>query len=180
MNRFLLPLLILLWSLLYTGWWNCNRKPLCSGEPIVAAATPEVAIPAPVADSVKVADTVKVVTPEEQILFTPLDVYFAVNQSGIKKTAEVETFIATAKSYFEKYPDKQLLITGHADSDGSDELNQRLSENRAKQTKSFLLKEGFKASQLTTEGKGEKEPIASNDTPEGKSQNRRSTIRLKE
>lgn len=179
MNRFLLPFLILLWSLLYTGWWNCNRKPLCSGESIAAVATPEVAIPAPVIDSVKVADTIKIVTPEEQILFTPLDVYFAVNQSGIKKTAEVETFIATAKSYFEKYPDKQLLITGHTDGDGSAELNQRLSENRAEQTQSFLLKEGFKASQLTTEGKGETEPIASNDTPEGKSQNRRSTIRLK-
>ena len=106
MNRFLLPLLILLWSLLYTGWWNCNRKPLCLGEPIASAATTEVAIPAPVNDSVKVADTVKVVTPEEQILFTPLDVYFALNQSGIEKTAEVETFIATAKKYFEKYPGK--------------------------------------------------------------------------
>ena len=72
------------------------------------------------------------------------------------------------------------MITGHADSDGSDELNQRLSENRAKQTKSFLLKEGFKVSQLATEGKGEKEPIASNDTDDGKAKNRRSTIRLKE
>lgn len=180
MNRFLSPLLILLWSLLYTGWWNCNRKPLCSSEPIAAAATPEVAIPATVIDTVKMADTVKVATPEEQILFKPLDVYFAVNQSGIKKTAEVETFIATAKKYFEKYPDKQLLITGHTDSDGSDELNQRLSESRAKQTKVFLQKEGFKESQLSIEGKGEKEPMVSNDTEEGKSQNRRSTIRLKE
>lgn len=176
MNRFLLPLLILLWSLLYTGWWNCNRKPLCSGEPVVAeTAAAVVAPPPPPVDT-----TTKVVTAEEQILFTPLDVYFDVNQSGIKKTAEVETFLTTAKAYFEKYPDKQLLITGHADSDGSDELNQRLSENRAKQTKTFLLKEGIKAAQLVTEGKGEKEPAASNDTEEGKAQNRRSTIRLKE
>lgn len=186
MNRFLLPLLILLWSLLYTGWWNCNRKPLCSGDPIVTDTTSMVVAATPMIDSTKLTDSVKVdtvkvaTTPEEQILFTPLDVYFKVNQSGIEKTAEVEAFIETAKKYFEKYPDKALLITGHADSDGSDELNQRLSENRAKQTKSFLLKEGFKASQLTTEGKGEKEPIASNDTPEGKAKNRRSTIRLKE
>lgn len=185
MNRFLLPLLILLWSLLYTGWWNCNRKPLCSGEPIVTDTTPMVVATTPTIDSTKLADSVKVdtvkvaATPEEKILFTPLDVYFKVNQSGIDKTAEVETFIATAKKYFEKYPDKQLLITGHTDSDGSDALNQQLSENRAKQTKSFLLKEGIKASQMTTEGKGEKEPIASNDTPEGKVKNRRSTIRLK-
>jgi outer membrane protein OmpA-like peptidoglycan-associated protein len=179
MNRFILPLLILLWSLLYTGWWNCNRKPLCSGEPIAVDTVPIAATP-PVIDTVQVVDTVKVVTPEEQILFTPLDVYFEVNKSGIKKTAEVETFITTAKKYFEKYPDKQLLITGHTDSDGSDELNQRLSVNRANQTKSFLMKEGFKASQLITEGKGEKEPLESNDTPEGKAKNRRSTIRLKD
>jgi outer membrane protein OmpA-like peptidoglycan-associated protein len=176
MNRFLLPLLILLWSLLYTGWWNCNRKPLCSGIAVADTTSMVVAPPPPPVDTT----TAKVVTAEEQILFTPLDVYFDINQSGIKKTAEVETFLATAKKYFEKYPDKQLLITGHADSDGSDELNQRLSEIRANQTKTFLLKEGIKAAQLVTEGKGEKEPAASNDTEEGKAQNRRSTIRLKE
>ena len=77
-----------------------------------------------------------------------------------------------------KYPKLILELSSHTDSRGSDELNQRLSENRAKQTKSFLLKEGFKESQLTTEGKGEKEPIASNDTPSGKAKNRRSTLRL--
>lgn len=178
MNKFLLPLLILLWSLLYTGWWNCNCKPLCLDEPIAAVATSKVAISSSVIDSVKIVDSEKVVTPEEQTLFTPLDVYFALNQSGIKKSAEVEIFISTAKKYFEKYPDKKLLITGHTDSDGSDALNQQLSESRAKQTESFLFKEGFKASQLTTEGKGEKEPIASNDTPSGKAKNRRSTLRL--
>eukprot|EP01041_Mallomonas_annulata_P026287 gene26287-47557_t len=150
MNRFLLPFLILLWSLLYTGWWNRNCKPLCLGDSIAAVATSEVAISSSDIESVKIVDSVKVVTPEEQILFTQLDVYFALYQS--------------AKKYFEKYPDKKLLITGHTDSDGSDALNQQLSENRAKQTKSFLLKEGFKASQLTTEGRGEKEPIAPNDT----------------
>jgi OOP family OmpA-OmpF porin len=180
MNRFLLPLLILLWSLLYAGWWNCNRRPLCLGEPIAAVAASEVVISSSVIDLVNIVDSVKVVTPEEQILFTPLDVYFALNQSGIKKTAEVETFLSTAKKYFEKYRDKKLVIIGHTDSDGSDALNQQLSESRAKQTKSFLLKEGFKESQLTTKGKGEKEPIAPNDTPDGKAKNRRSTIRLQE
>lgn len=104
MNRFLLPLLILLWSLLYTGWWNCNRKPLCSGEPIAAAATPEAAIPASVTDhSLRVVDTGKVVTLGEQILLTPLSVYFSVNQSSIRKMAAGETFIETVKSYFKKY-----------------------------------------------------------------------------
>jgi outer membrane protein OmpA-like peptidoglycan-associated protein len=174
MNRFLLPLLILLWSLLYTGWWNCNRKPLCSGEPIVAEAAAAVVAPPPPID------TVKVVTAEEQILFTPLDIYFDVNQAGIKKTAAVDSFLSTAQKYLAKYPEKQLLVTGHTDSDGGDDFNQKLSERRAAQTKTFLVKEGIKAGQMTTEGDGEKNPIASNDTDEGKAQNRRSTVRLKE
>ncbi len=179
MNRFLLPILILLWSLLYTGWWNCNRKPLCSGEPMAAAATP--AVVAPSVDTVKIVDAPPPApTPEEQILFTPLDVYFDVNQAGIKKNPEVENFLATAKKYFAKYPEKQLLVTGHTDSDGSDDSNQKLSERRANQTKTFLLKEGFKAAQIATDGKGETAPVASNDTDEGKVKNRRSTIRLKE
>jgi outer membrane protein OmpA-like peptidoglycan-associated protein len=172
MNRFLLPLLILLWSLLYTGWWNCNRKPLCSGTAVA------VVVPPPL--SVDTTTTSPVVTHEEKNLFTPLDVYFDVNQSGIKKTAVVDTFLSIAKTYLEKYPEKQLLITGHTDSDGSDELNQKLSERRAVQTKTFLQKEGIKAAQMTTEGKGEKEPVASNDTAEDKAQNRRSTVKLKE
>ncbi len=175
MNRFLLPILILLWSLLHTGWWNCNRKPLCSGEPVVAEATSAVVAPPPPS-----IDTVKVVTAEEQILFTPLDLYFDVNQSGIKKTAEVDTFLSTAKKYLEKYPEKQLLVTGHTDSDGGDDFNQKLSERRASQTKAFLAKEGIKATQMTTEGNGEKNPVASNDTDDGKAKNRRSTVRLKE
>ncbi|CAH0995439.1 Peptidoglycan-associated lipoprotein [Emticicia aquatica] len=179
MNRLLLFLLILLWSLAYSWFWNCKRKPFCTEELAVvtlADSTNSTVVSTPEAT---LADTIKKITPEEQIVFKPLDVYFAVNQSGIDKTAEVDSFLTIAKKYFEKYPDKQLLITGHTDSDGSEELNQRLSENRAKQTQSFLVKEGFKASQIVTEGKGENEPLAPNDTPEGKSKNRRSTIRLK-
>lgn len=166
--------------MLETGWWNCNRKPLCSGEPIASAASAEVTIPISVVDSLKIADKVKEVSPEEQILFTPLDVYFNLYLLVIKKTAEVETFISTAKKYLEKYPGKKLLITGHNDSDSPDAMNQRLSESRAKQIKFYLLKEGFIASQLIIIGKVEKEPVAPNDTPEGKAKNRRCTLRLKE
>ena len=138
--------------------------------------TTSVATPVPV-----MPDTVTIVaTPEEQIFFTSLDVYFEANKTGIKRTPEVETFLATAKKYFEKNPDKVLQITGYSDSDGSDELNQRLSERRAEKAKDFLVKEGIKSSQIMTEGKGEKEPLASNDTAEGKAKNRRSTIRLKQ
>lgn len=143
---------------------------------ITTDTTMSVATPVPV-----MTDTVtKAAMPEEQILLAPIDVYFEANKTGITKTPEVEMFLADAKKYFEKYPEKILQITGHSDSDGSDELNQRLSERRAEQTKAYFVKEGIKSSQIMTDGKGEKEPLASNDTAEGKAQNRRSTIRLKQ
>ena len=179
MNRFLILILILLLSLVYSWFWNCKRKPYCYAGAAVVVDT------MPIMDSVTVppppppVDTTNY-TPEEKILFKPLDVYFASGQSGINKTAEVDTFLVTAKKYFDKYPEKQLLITGHTDSDGSDELNQGLSISRANKLKNFLISDGIKANQMTTEGKGETEPIASNDNDEGKAKNRRATIRLKQ
>lgn len=177
MNRLLILLLILLWSLGYSWFWNCHRKPFCYTGTVASLDH------TPVMDSVATpasqpADTVQL-TAEEQILFKPLDVYFISGQTGILHTPEVDTFLVTAKKYLTKYPDKQLLIIGHTDGDGSDEANQKLSEIRASKVKSLLATDGIKANQMTTEGKGEKEPIASNDTKEGKAKNRRATIRLK-
>lgn len=175
MNRFLILVLILLWSLAYSWFWNCNRRPYCFSGTAVSLDTH------PVTDSTTITSPVDTVqlTVEEQILFTPLDVYFVSGQSGILHTAAVDTFLVTAKRYLAKYPEKQLLITGHTDGDGAEEKNQVLSEARAEKVKSLLVTEGIKANQMSTDGKGEKEPIASNDTNEGKAKNRRATIRLK-
>jgi OOP family OmpA-OmpF porin len=125
------------------------------------------------------ADTVQL-TAEEQILFKPLDVYFVSGQTSILHTPEVDTFLVTAKRYLAKYANKQLLIIGHTDNTGTDESNQKLSELRAGKLKSLLAAQGIREVQMTTEGKGAKEPIASNNNEEGKAKNRRATIRLKE
>ena len=177
MNRLLILLLILLWSLAYSWFWNCHRKPYCySGTVVSLDNTPVIdSVATPASQS---ADTVQL-TPEEQILFKPLDVYFVSGQTGILHTPEVDTFLVTAKRYLAKYPEKQLLITGHTDGDGAEEANQKLSEIRASKVKGLLTTEGISATQMATEGKGEKEPIASNETNEGKAKNRRATIRLK-
>ena len=181
MNRYLLPLLILLGSLLYSWFWNCVRKPeceYCKAEANAAMAAPSATLPA--ATEQPKADTLQAnLTPEEKLLFTPLDVYFEVNKSSIAKTAEIDTFLVTAKKYLAKKTDEKLLVTGHTDSDGSDELNQKLSLKRAEIAKQLLVKDGFNTSQIEVAGMGEKEPIAPNDTPENKAKNRRATIRLK-
>lgn len=70
-------------------------------------------------------------------------------------------------------PDLNLALIGHTDDQGSDASNQRLSERRASAVKAWLVSAGIVASRLTADGRGEAEPIASNDTAEGRALNRR-------
>ena len=68
---------------------------------------------------------------------------------------------------------RKVLIEGHTDSVGSDEYNQSLSERRAQSVQAALFERGVEASQISTVGKGETSPVASNDSPVGRQQNRR-------
>ena len=71
------------------------------------------------------------------------------------------------------HPDYQLRIIGHADSRGTDEFNQGLSERRAEAVKTYFTKKGVEASRIITEGRGESEPAAPNTSPAGMGRNRR-------
>jgi outer membrane protein OmpA-like peptidoglycan-associated protein len=70
-------------------------------------------------------------------------------------------------------PSRKVLIEGHTDNVGSDEYNQGLSERRAQSVQAALFERGVEASQISTVGKGETTPVASNDNPAGRQQNRR-------
>ncbi|RZA06229.1 MAG: OmpA family protein, partial [Proteobacteria bacterium] len=71
-----------------------------------------------------------------------------------------------------------VKIVGHTDSIGSDGFNQKLSEQRAASVVSFLLGQGVAADKLSSEGRGESEPVDSNDTDAGRAKNRRVEIHL--
>lgn len=75
--------------------------------------------------------------------------------------------------YMQTNPDKTAIISGHTDSVGSDEYNQRLSENRAKSVKDAIVKEGVDSSRLQVKGYGESRPISDNSTAQGRMENRR-------
>ena len=74
---------------------------------------------------------------------------------------------------------EMVIATGHTDSVGSDAYNQRLSERRAAAVKDYLVSKGIPASKITTIGKGESQPVATNRTAEGRQKNRRVDIEFK-
>ena len=76
------------------------------------------------------------------------------------------------------YPTLTLTITGHTDSDGSDEYNQKLSEDRANSVKNYLIKKLIAENRLIAVGKGESEPIDNTNTASGKEKNRRVVMTL--
>jgi outer membrane protein OmpA-like peptidoglycan-associated protein len=75
-----------------------------------------------------------------------------------------------------QYPDTELLIEGHTDNVGSDSFNQNLSQNRAAAVANYLNSVGISMARLRPEGRGEAQPIASNDNDSGRQQNRRVEI----
>ncbi|MBC2838072.1 OmpA family protein [Robiginitalea sp. SC105] len=78
----------------------------------------------------------------------------------------------------DQYPNSNFTVEGHTDSVGSNELNQKLSEERANSVRDFLISEGIDASRLRAVGYGEERPIATNNTRAGRTQNRRVEINL--
>jgi outer membrane protein OmpA-like peptidoglycan-associated protein len=74
------------------------------------------------------------------------------------------------------HPGLQLAVEGFTDSVGSDAFNQQLSEQRANEVQKYLVNQGLEESFITSRGFGETMPIASNDTPQGRQQNRRVEI----
>lgn len=91
---------------------------------------------------------------------------YKVGDAYMSKVKEFADFMKTMPNYDAK-------IVGHTDSVGSDKSNQTLSENRANAVKNLIVKEGVEANRISSKGMGEKAPAASNETKEGKAQNRR-------
>lgn len=102
------------------------------------------------------------------------------NENSVNFDLGKSTLTATAKAnldklvpVFNEYKDTNITVFGHTDSSGSDELNQRLSEQRAQSVKDYLTAKGLSSSRFTIVGRGETEPIADNSTSAGMAQNRR-------
>ena len=104
------------------------------------------------------------------------NIFFDVNKFDIKSESNSE--LAKLKSFLNANPTIRIEVSGHTDSTGDPKLNQTLSESRANAVYNFLVKEGISSARLTYKGYGKSKPIASNDSEEGRSQNRRTEFTI--
>jgi len=133
--------------------------------PAVAPPPPP---PAPVAQAAP--------PPAEKKKIVLRGVNFDFDKSTIRPDAR--PILDEAISTLKEYKQITLSVDGHTDSVGTDQYNQKLSLRRAKSVADYLAKGGIDAKRMTEKGFGESQPVASNDTAEGRAQNRRVELKI--
>jgi outer membrane protein OmpA-like peptidoglycan-associated protein len=103
-------------------------------------------------------------------------ILFDVDSSALRVASKDElTELATI---LKKYDDTDILIEGHTDSTGTESHNQQLSESRASSVSAHLVTSAVSGARMTAVGYGERQPVASNETPTGRQQNRRVEVAI--
>jgi len=149
------------------GWTPATAAPGCDGAVVAAPApapTPRAAAPAPA----PVAAATKVTY--------AADAFFDFDKSVVKPAGK--TKLDDLVSKVKGINLEVIIAVGHTDSVGSDAYNQKLSVRRAEAVKAYLVSKGIEKNRIYTEGKGEKQPVASNVTNEGRAKNRRVEIEV--
>ncbi|MBR3628152.1 MAG: OmpA family protein [Elusimicrobia bacterium] len=122
----------------------------------------------------KIADVKKTengieVTLKNDILFTT---------GSAELSAAAKQTLTDLNTVLKKYPENIIQVQGHTDSTGTQAFNQTLSEKRAKAVYDYILANGLQTYGLTYVGYGPNQPVASNDTAEGKAKNRRVELKI--
>jgi outer membrane protein OmpA-like peptidoglycan-associated protein len=99
------------------------------------------------------------------------DVLFDTGRYTLKPNAQIS--MAKVSTILQLYPNLKVQVEGYTDSVGGDQYNQKLSENRANAVHDFLIQNGVPATNVTAVGYGKADPVASNDSADGRRQNRR-------
>ena len=104
----------------------------------------------------------------------PSGLLFDFDSSNLRSASRAD--LADLATSFGKYEGRELMIVGHTDATGTDSYNMNLSRQRAQATADYLMSRGIPSSRIRVVGRGEEEPVASNDSAEGRQLNRRVEI----
>lgn len=103
-------------------------------------------------------------------------VYFDTNKYNINTASQ--TTLNKLIGVFKEYPDTNILVVGHTDSQGAEDYNMTLSKNRAYAVSNYLSQNGISQGRLTTNWFGEAQPLHDNATAEGRAKNRRVNVAI--
>ena len=123
-------------------------------------------------------ETARLAAIKAEIAASPLVLQFESSEAQIDLSQIQQQKVNKIKNYLEALPYSRLQITGFTDNTGSRVTNIALGLNRANFAKTYFINNGIKASQIDTYSKGAENPIASNQTAEGRAKNRRCIITL--
>ena len=115
----------------------------------------------------------------EKIEGDPLVLYFDTAEASINPSKEQRQKFADIVRYLDKIPKAKCEAVGYTDSEGKRSTNRKLGQERAEFAKAYLVKNGIAEDRIKTDSKGQRDPIASNDTEEGRAKNRRTVISIK-
>ena len=96
-----------------------------------------------------------------------------------KLTVSMKKMLDDAASELAQYPNASITVSAFTDNTGPETFNKNLSQDRANSVRSYLMKKGVSADRIDAKGFGETSPVASNDTAEGRAQNRRAVFDIK-
>ncbi len=115
---------------------------------------------------------------EKNARLTLHNIFFDTDKSILKEASKIE--LANVKQLLLQNPSLHIELNGHTDNQGAVEYNQKLSEDRARAVLVWLINNGIAPNRLTAKGYGELQPVATNETAEGRAQNRRTELKVVE
>lgn len=112
----------------------------------------------------------------ENQVYTLKNVYFDTDKATLRESSN--DALNDLLSALQTNPAMEIEIAGHTDSKGDADYNRKLSQRRAESVKQYLVKRGIDEDRLKAKGYGESEPIATNETEQGRQKNRRTEVRI--
>lgn len=166
-------LTLIAWSTLSTYLYVCKIKGLCNEAvtlPLSETST----------ENTIVADTIQISKIEKQLAIPKdLIIYFAFDKSEFRSNSITDKYFDESNAYLSQNKLAILKITGHADAIGTTDYNQSLGYRRAQSMQLYFKSKGIPGDKILILSKGESEPADNNNTVNGRANNRRTVITIK-